>query len=47
MGFGSQGALGIRVSSQTENSFTYAQSTADNNYRGTKIYWRAEGVLLQ
>lgn len=47
MGLGSQGALGIRVSAQTETGFTYAQSTADNNYRGTKIYWRAEGVLLQ
>ena len=45
MGFGSQGALGIRVSAQTETGFTYAQSTADNNYRGTKIYWRAEGII--
>lgn len=44
MGFGSKGALGIRASAQTTNSFTYVQSSAEANYLGTKIFWEVKGM---
>lgn len=45
MGFGSAGAFGIRVSSQDSTSFGYVQISAENNYKGTKVFWKASGYI--
>lgn len=45
MGFGSSGALGIRVSAQSTTGFSYTQISAAGNYLGTKVYWEAKGYI--